>query len=360
MIRMAAAVLSFSVAVAVQAWEVESLFPSRGTVGGGDIVTVHTTYRPGGPCDPIPCGMFPHVKFGDVAARSAITDTQTGAVTIVTPAHAPGTVPVTIDFDGTPQVVGTFEFLDRHESFPYEIYEQVLVPVSIGGEPVPGAHGSRWTSELWVSNSGEHRVEVMHGLNLCSTCVGEPFPGLAPGETKKIELPAGGANAAYRLYVQRGGIDDLTFSLRIRDVGHSEDNHGTEIPVVRMEGAFDRFATVVNVPIDSRSRTGLRVFSSSAHVPEVEVRVDVYPVGGREKVASALMTLRNPAQTTELRPNHFEYAFAGDVRALFPALADGNYRLEIQATDPVYLHPLYALVSVTNNRTQLVTAIASE
>jgi hypothetical protein len=238
---------------------------------------------------------------------------------------------------------------------------RLLVPAAVSGAPLPGAFGSMWTSELWVTNSGPRRVELFNGFPRCASgCAGQAFPAIEPGQTVKVEIPNDSVNAAYRYFLQKGGADDVTFSLRIRDLSHGDDNHGTEIPVARAADFHIDRATLVNVPIDGRSRTNLRVYTIADHRPEVLVRVTITAIEGAEVLASAEMMLRNPADTTgDDRAFYAKYATLGDLRASFPNLPDGKYRISVVSLDGSFIHTLFALASVTNNRTQLVTAIGS-
>ncbi|HEU4886467.1 MAG TPA: hypothetical protein VFV49_01175 [Thermoanaerobaculia bacterium] len=343
-------------------WNIVGMAPDVGTIGGGDLVIIRTTYKSPGDCNPFDCGRFPEVRFGGVVARSADNLDDLGVIRVITPSHAKGTVPVTVDIEGIPKTAGTYTFVDAEGHLPDWNYDQLLIPVAVGGTPAQGANGSLWVSELWVTNTGHHRVELMHGLPSCgSACAGLPFPGVETGETRKIDLPSNSANAAYRMYVQDAGKDALAFSLRIRDVSHAHEHQGTEIPLA-LASKFKESVTLLNVPMDHRARTSLRVYGWSAHLEDVIARVDVYPVAGREKIVTGEIPLHNPAFGTGAVSSYFSYGFVGDLRTLFPGLPEGSYRLEITAPDVErsFIHPLHALVSVTNNETQLVTAISAQ
>lgn len=224
-------------------------------------------------------------------------------------------------------------------------YERVLVPVAVSGAPLPGAYGSVWISELWATNKGTQRVE------LCSAdCAGKPFPAIEPGQSLKIAVPADDINAGYQLWLQKGGAQDVTFSLRVRDTSRFDDNHGTEIPVAR-EHEYAENATLVNVPIDSRARTTLRVYADAGTAPSMTVRVEMTSLTGPEILATRTLELRDPAGDLF----HAHFGTLGDLRTEFPNLPEGSYRITIRAPAPTF-----PLVSVTNNRTQLVTAIAPQ
>lgn len=338
--------------------EILSYFPFLGSVGGGDLVEFQVRLDYVDRCDPFPCYTVPDVYFGDALAHVVSADST--RIVVITPAHAPGEVDVRVEIAGyTATTPERFQFIDASVGPYVGNFEQVLVPVAVSGEPLRGAFGSIWTSELWATNTGEHRVELFTSYPVCTTdCAGKPFPAIEPGQTLKLDVPANGVNAGYLLWLQKGYAADVTLSLRIRDVSRSADNHGTEIPLPSVDD-FQRRATLVNVPIDQRSRTTLRVYSDSGHLSTVDVRVEVTSLTGPEILASRVLTLREPIEEPgSVRGFHAQFATIGDLRAAFPELPDGNYRIIVKPLDPVFVLTVYPLASVTNNATQMVTAIA--
>lgn len=356
-----ALLLSLVLAGGASAAEVEllSYFPFLGSVGGGDLVEFQIRLDYIDRCDPSPCYRSPAVFFGDVQAREVV-HADTNRILVVTPEHAPGEVEVRIEIYGyTATHWQEFRFIDASDGPYVGNFEEVLVPVAVSGPPLQGAFGSVWTSELWATNTGRHRVEMFTSYPVCTTgCAGKPFPAIEPGQTLKVDVPADGVNAAYLLWLQKGHAKNVTMSLRIRDISRTDDNHGTEIPLPRVAD-FRSKETLVNVPIDRRSRTTLRVYSDAGNVKTVDVRVEVTSLTGPEILVSRVITLREPIEEPGLvRQYHTQFATIGDLRAEFPQLPDGNYRIVLTALEPVFIQTLYPLVSVTNNATQMVTAIA--
>ncbi len=356
------AVLVFSIATAsrLMAAEVEILgyFPHLGSVGGGDLVELEIRLDYDDRCEPFSCWSAPSVFIGDAQAR-VVTATRS-RIAVITPEHVPGHVPVRVEIAGfTATAPELFQFIDASDGPYVGNFEQVLVPVALSGAPLQGAFGSMWVSELWATNSGEHRVELFTSYPVCSTnCDGRPFPAIEPGQTLRLEVPDDGVNAGYLLWLQKGHAADVTMSLRIRDISRTDDNHGTEIPMPRVDD-FQTRAALVNVPIDHRSRATLRVYSDSGNVPTLNVRVDVTSLTGPEILASRVLTLREPVEEPGLaRMFHAQLATIGDLRKEFPQLSEGNYRITVRPLEPVFVQTVYPLVSVTNNVTQMVTAIA--
>ena len=340
-------------ALSLSAAEVEilSFTPHFGSVGGGDLVEIFVRLDYTDNCDPFPCYMNPDVYFG--SARAHVVSASQTRIVVRTPPHAPGQATLRVDMAGyTATTPETFRYADATAA-PFAFnYERVLIPVAVSGAPLRGAYGSVWISELWATNKGTHRVELFAGHPTCTAdCAGKPFPGIEPGQSLKIAVPADDVNAGYQLWLQKGGAEDVTFSLRVRDTSRFDDNHGTEIPVARAD-ELEQNATLVNVPIDSRARTTLRVYADPAgDVPSVTVRVEVTSLAGPEILATRQLELRDPAGDLF----HAHFGTLGELRTEFPNLPEGSYRITVRGQVPVF-----PLVSVTNNRTQLVTAIAPQ
>src|SRR6185369_8100045 len=126
----------------------------------------------------------------------------------------------------------------------------------------------------------------------------------------------------------------------------------TDIPLVRDVDFRSTPIVLLNVPIDSLSRTGLRVYDTDAK-SETTANVRIFPMAADTPAATTTMTLtpRSTAQRGFLLLA--SYAFIPDLRAAFPQLPDGRYRIEVT---PVKFTG-WAFASSTNNDTQLVTTV---
>ena len=337
---------------------IDDVSRSQGSVGGGDVVLVHLVNPPY--CDPAACQFT--VSFGGVAAQRT-EQISADTLRVITPQHASGNVEVTLSVG--PNIVAKypafFRFAGMGEIGAPDTYnfEIVVIPLAVGSDaPVPGAFGSMWTTELWVSNSGDADVELFNGYPACSdACRGTRFPVIAAHSSRLVPFKADVTSAGYLFYVQKGGAQNVHFSLRVRDVSRSSDNAGTELPVFRLS-AFGSIApaTLLNVPVEETSRTSLRIYGDGA----LPARLRVFRMADDalivdEPVAVAPADLKPYGDTLGF-PARSEYAQISDLRAAFPQLAAGRYRIEV-TSDAGWLR---VLATVTNNSTQLITAIPSQ
>lgn len=104
----------------------------------------------------------------------------------------------------------------------------------------------------------------------------------------------------------------------------------------------------------------MRIFNLDANeTAKAEVRV--FALSGTEALASKTFTLFAPRPSENGAkgfPNWAGVAYF-DLHAEFPAIPDGAYRIEIVPQTPAGFRT-WALATVTNNATQLVTAIAPQ
>jgi len=176
--------------------EIQNAYPSNGSVRGGDLVTIEVTYTNGSIiCDPFPCDYFVEVWFGDVKARKAV-NLGKGIIQAITPPHARGTVPISVELLGEKKTRYDYTFIDREDPFfPDYNYETVVIPTAVsapGGSP--GAFGTLWKSELWVTNRGAFPVELFLEDPRCAPnagCRGTGYPFIAAGEVRRLTLPPG-------------------------------------------------------------------------------------------------------------------------------------------------------------------------
>ena len=173
-----------------------------------------------------------------------------------------------------------------------------------------------------------------------------PLGRLEPGQSRDFrgnqDLPG------HFLVVQKAELGSFAFSLRIRDISRSSENEGTEIPVVPQDEWRNTPIRLLDVPLNSTSRAALRMF-------EMHVEPFSTPV--------AYVTLRGPGTASlrvELSRDQTEYgvltvpgyATVNDLRAA-AGLPEGSYHVEVVPQN----YTGWAFVAVTNNETQVVTAI---
>jgi hypothetical protein len=335
---------------------------ARGTVGGGDVITIHVTGLTF-------FGDLPAVDFGGVAARRVeVVDSTTLRVT--TPAHAQAVVPLHITSAG-------FELSKRDFIFSgwgstsgpvHAHYERILVPVAIAGAgdvTVPGAFGTRWQTTLSVANAAPYDAELFNGEPLClllcpSCCNGQDaYPHVPANKAGVMFVSESTINGGHLYFLQKGFSSDVSFAAHVRDLSRSAENAGTEVPVVRESRFHSAPFDILNVPVDALSRAALRVYDvdDSAYGPAATISISSMS-DPKTVLATARLELAGGTQRpADQLPSLANVAVIGDLKAAFPQLAEGRYRLTVTMENGVRG---WAFVAVTNNRTQLITTYTPE
>lgn len=330
-----------------------AIIPSSARIEGGTPVVL----RPGfGWCSLSPCQLEYRILFGGVEAT--LTGEGEGRDTVViAPPHDPGRVDVTIypvNGGGPITREDAFLYFDPAEGPPADTFERILVPLMFEGD---GAFGSHWTSALTVHNSGETGIDPWSSIVRCGDeerC----RPQIPPGATLHLTpLTLGNWIHGYLFAVPREQADDLEFSLHIRDLSRQAESFGTEIPVVRERDLPRRPIVLLDVPLDPRFRSMLRVYDVNA-IDGAPVRIR-YRLDDGSQVGEDSRHLLTTVVRCVTEPCWFPEP-AGLALPLVVALPGGvaqdHVHVEIEP-----LHPdsrLWALVTVTNNETQQVTTIA--
>jgi hypothetical protein len=324
---------------------IHELLPAAGFPWGGTRVNIQGADLLGEPflsCyGSAPCPIT--VLFGDVPGD--VESAAPSHVTVIAPAHARGVTDVTIKVVGRPDayLANAFTFTDLADEFGSGEWTAFFIPVN--ANDVNGAHGSIWRTELTVHNPTEFTVPL-DGV-LCEQNDPSPCPrlSLAPGETKSIRLYPGRGEGA-TLIVPNGIADELSMSLRVRDLSRNAEDWGTEVPIVQRE-QFVYVHRLLDIPTDPRYRVLLRTFGGWRTI------VRVYPLSGNDVL-------------DEL---HFERDLNGDtvmVDPITPAVrSSGHERVRVLVefqSGPLDDPPSggWAFVSLTNNQTQHVTIISPQ
>ena len=332
---------------------IESIEPSFDGPHGGRVVVL----RGGFPCSSEPCPV-PLVYFGTVRSQSVewISETEIHAV-------VPGqnhTGPIELS------VVGPGYRYVRSSGFTYvkDGFEPVLVPV-ITTEPVAGAHGSLWQTELRMMSRGG--LELRPGLDIfpldphCAPCL-EPIPSGRITQPHFVAVP--NAPPVRMFYVRKELRNSLGFNLRVRDLSRQSESWGTELPVVRSED-LSRTILLVNVPMQPGFRQRLRVYRPdgaaqatatfrSAAGGTLEVRT--LTLARAELTTGGLVNppyVRAGSLAFPLQPGFAEL----DLASLAELSGQDSISIEIQASG---LSPIWAFVSLTNDATQQVTTVTPQ
>ena len=365
--RAPAALLAFTL-LAVPALgatpSVVSIAPVVGTVSGGDIVTI-VVDTPLHSCAICAIPAFAaEVTFDGTPAT--IVSAFDKIIAVRTPAHTHGTVDVVVTSEGAPYGTAKFTYAGWYGPIDISNYEKILVPFTLpAGRTLPGAFGSQWTTEFWVSNEANAPAELFNDVICTLSCplflVAEPpYPQIASKSTTKIDPPDAGGNVAFLYYLQKSYSNDVHFSLHAADVSRSKENAGTEIGVVRERDfrllAFD----ILNVPIDAGSRAALRLYDPTAFEASF-AHVSIYSMTNGALLASSDVPLPLPVKKSasklaDVVPTFAGFGQIGDLRSTFN-LPDGRVRIQIELRGT---SRGWGFVSVTNNVTQLITTYRPE
>jgi hypothetical protein len=330
--------------------------PGSGPSGGGTEVTIHGTGFLSGVQCLLPCPTT--VAFdGTTVPLKAEADTR---LVVVAPAHAPGTVEVTVSVAGKAPVTmpGAFTFSEAHEAR----YEKLLLPVYIDGF-VSGAFGSRWETSLWIRNNAAGAVEIgpwaCSGDQVCPSTYPLIYAfrsGRSVRNLPPLDEPADG-NPSRLLYVDRNGVEDVSFSLRFADVSRASLDGGVDMPVIRERELRTGIAQLFNVPLGGSFRAMLRLYE--ADVSSAAFRVSFYPQseGEESPVHSIELTATSPRSGEFRSKAAYVQVDLGEllkVEKAWPRMA----RIEVTPLTPGSRY--WALISLTNNETQNVTLVTPQ
>ena len=257
-------------------------------------------------------------------------------------------------------------------------YERVLVPVVIT-QPVAGAHGSQWMTELVMRNESDQAVDIT--IAPYSGCVAS-CQWTQPHTLLRLGFPAANPNAGIFLYVGSAGIGKVTFALRVQDTTRQANTWGTSVSVVRPKDVFSGKLQLLNIPVSDKFRAALRVYDFDTSIPDAAavVRVRIYDMCGIGRFDNTVPFPCNdpPLVDTNLslppsgpeqsftNPSYPGFAMVGDLMSAFPQLAGlaarpgdvtgiPRVRIDIDPITPALR--FWAFASVTNNETQHVTVI---
>jgi hypothetical protein len=228
-----------------------------------------------------------------------------------------------------------------------EGFERILLPVFM--RPIPGAFGSEFRTEFHAWNRGFGLPLQLFGIDTSCSLADPPRGPETPSilEQRGTELNFENLVCNERvgriLWVPRGRSDDFAADLRVRDTSREAENAGTEIPVVRERDFLNRNVALLNVPLHKKFRQTLRIYALGSgqvevnvggvmHLLELTPGQDIFDPGYAE------FTNFPPPPETGIRPIRVEVHAPSDV-------VIGTYV------------PIWAMVTVTNNATQQITAI---
>ena len=253
-----------------------------------------------------------------------------------------------------------FCFLMAHSASGGDVV-RVLVPLSFD-EPIAGALGSLWKSELWVVNTGADRVFILGAGMPCNGLPECPPLSAPPGVAIRLDFLAGaafpGGEGRY-FSVPANAAPNLAFNLRIQDISRQAETWGTSIPIIPEQEFHDDRIDLLDVPITSEFRRTLRVYGSGSGTLAVRVEVRaIHPSSTPssapdEILGSQVFELQQPdAASASYYPAYLQI---GNLEEIIPAGTPGPVRVSVFPASSSTR--IWAFMSVTNNETQHVTTI---
>lgn len=220
-----------------------------------------------------------------------------------------------------------------------------LIPVNVP-EPVQGAHGSEWVTQVWLHNGTELPIDI-------GGCPGDPeppcsFTTFSPGTTAEY-IPLPGARL-YEFPADTAGR--VLLSSRLFELSRQSQPVGVELPVVREDEFFFGPSRFIAVPSGLAVRSALRVYDPRGRAGG-DVRVEVVNAAGVE-LGEMVLPLVAPIESQV--PS---MAFVPDIVLLFPQLL-GVDRYDVIVTPLDAGMEYWAFVNVTDNVGQQVFTITSQ
>ena len=241
--------------------------PSSGSIAGGDAVLIARDYSY------LTQTKGVVVLFDGSPVPATIVDDHT--VQAMTPRHVRGTVDVSV------RILYPSSFVDAwggEQSYSYisdepinlDDYEPVLLPVVVWerGGSVVGADGARWATDVSISNSGDHDVEVLYGQQ-------RRIRTVHAGQWATLWRNDDDRAAGAIVYVERRGAANVALSLHVVSLWAYID---TEVPPVRERELRSGAVDLPGVRYAYGAHGTLRVYDVNA-TPDAAVDVKAYDVG---------------------------------------------------------------------------------
>ncbi|HYC88745.1 MAG TPA: hypothetical protein VEO54_06005 [Thermoanaerobaculia bacterium] len=236
--------------------------------------------------------------------------------------------------------------------------EVLLLPIL--SEPLPGAFGALWRTDVWFMRTSElASIAPVVDRNCLPPRCGPPPPPL-PQPFEAVQPPLyrtrGGEPPGVLLYVPKNAVRDVILNVRVVDTSRQDLTDGVVIPVVK-EADLTASVHLLNVGVTPHSRIMLRVYAPFApDLSRVRVRVYSIPLPDQlvleqEIALGRAVTDPLPNWTLPIVPASAELSLP------LPQLAPGRTPLRIEVTPVSPGLRLWAFASVTNNITNEITIV---
>jgi hypothetical protein len=238
-----------------------------------------------------------------------------------------------------------------------QVQERLLLPVAT--EPLPGANGSRWETDLWVVlKTNTARFGPLVNRNCRQPGCGPPasplpfaFDAVQPDiyRTRAGELPG------VLLFTPPEDLDGLVFSLRVADTSRRSLSAGVNIPVIRERDLLTGSAHLLNVTAGPDVRVRLRIYDPFL-TGDALFQVRVFDAGVEDR-------LLEEREVTLLRPvyepfSNWPYPLQPDSAELdidVSGLAGKVLRIDVVPHNPALR--FWTFATITNQVTSEVTIV---
>lgn len=228
----------------------------------------------------------------------------------------------------------------------------VLVPITVGDVDtvIPGAHGSLWSSELWLHNSSDVDIDVIQRDVFCNI----PFTCdyYRRGETVRTGVASADPGMGALLTFHPLVAPRVTLSARLLEHSRRSQPNGIDLPIVWEENFLSRPARMIAIPSRPEGRVMLRVYDPAPSENASSVKVEAFSTDGTP-LGSATLILERRVEANSFEPG---YAAIGDIQAAFPNVA-AHERFDLLVTPLHESQMFYSFVSETDRDTQHVLLI---
>ena len=287
--------------------------------------------------------------FIDGAEVPQSSITYDGAYRFPAPAHARGLVDVKIETnEGAAHTLeGGLYYFEHSAPADTSVFERILFPVLSHSA---GAHGSEWVSEAAIANPRPWTVKVYNDIMPVPPCVdcgvGQQFP-----PESYLAFHGNGYPRGVALITPRAEADGLALSLRVRDTSRAAEGYGTEVPVVREKDMFrGTDLTLLDIPVDPRYRTKLRMYAFDSGGHDAWVTIDR---GSSTPPEQVFVPVRR--QCTVAACDAIPWYAELDL-----PVGVADERVNVYVTIGGQSSLSWAFASVTNNETQQVTIVTAD
>ncbi|MEA2235410.1 MAG: hypothetical protein QOC81_134 [Thermoanaerobaculia bacterium] len=217
-------------------------------------------------------------------------------------------------------------------------FERVLLPVSVSR--IPGAFGTLWSTELWYRNNSTRPVAIY------PLAMSDHVPTMNRTELLPV-FTSPNYDPSQIINVERNGIDDIQFDLRLFNRSDPRAKFGTKIPVVR-EHEFADAISLINIPTAADFRSALRIYAlPDDSVTGETVLLQIFSNDERLLVSTEIPFVGVP-----------RYAVVSSLADAYPAIRQvDRVRVHVASTSG---RKIWAFAGVTSNTTQDVSIVTPD